>query len=235
VKADGLEERYASGEIIELYECEEGCPILELDRQSGDLKAGGKLKGDEPSQPFGGSVYGDMRRSSREWDGYGDKGGASRFFYVAKAGRAEREAGLAELELVPLIESNGGQAALERDDGEYHGTGAVGLNRVKMRANNHPTVKPISLMRHLLRLVTPPDGVALDPFLGSGTTACAAVLEGVGLVGIERDPGFADIARRRLAFWEEHGERALDEMRQREAVVRQRQEVIDAGQLDLFG
>lgn len=217
--------RVPTEEVVEVYECEVGCPVAELDRQSGDLKAGGKLKGDEPSQPFGGSVYGDMRRSSREWAGYGDKGGASRFFYVAKASRAERNAGLEDLEPQPLNWSSG-----TANPGSFQ---SVGTER-NVR-NHHPTVKPIMLMRHLLRLVVPPDGVALDPFLGSGTTACAAALEDVALIGIERDPGFVDIAKRRHEFWAEHGDQALEEMRRRETVERVRQEVEEAGQLGLFG
>jgi DNA modification methylase len=53
--------------------------------------------------------------------------------------------------------------------------------------NDHPTVKPIDLMRWLVRLVTPPGGTVLDPFTGSGTTGCAAVLEGFDFIGIERE------------------------------------------------
>jgi DNA modification methylase len=69
------------------------------------------------------------------------------------------------------------------------------------RANPHPTVKPIALMRWLVRLVTPPGGVVLDPFTGSGTTGCAAALEGFGFIGCEMDEGHADLARRRIAHW----------------------------------
>ena len=64
--------------------------------------------------------------------------------------------------------------------------------------NNHPTVKPTDLMRYLCRLVTPPGGLVLDPFMGSGSTGKAAMLEGFGFVGIERDPGYHAIAERRI-------------------------------------
>lgn len=67
--------------------------------------------------------------------------------------------------------------------------------------NPHPTVKPIDLMRWLLRLVTPPDGVALDLFAGSGSTICAGELEQLHVLGIERDPEYAELARRRAAWW----------------------------------
>lgn len=65
--------------------------------------------------------------------------------------------------------------------------------------NNHPTVKPLALMRHLVRLVTPAGGIVLDPFLGSGTTALAAEMEGFGWVGIEREAEYVAIARERLS------------------------------------
>lgn len=93
---------------------------------------------------------------------------AARFFYCAKASKAEREAGL--------------------DAGRKSG-----------RRNIHPTVKPIALMRWLVRLVTPPGGLVLDPFCGSGTTGCAAALEGLRFIGCELDPRYAAIANARMA------------------------------------
>ena len=67
-----------------------------------------------------------------------------------------------------------------------------------MRANVHPTVKPTELMRHLVRLVTPKGGTVLDPFLGSGTTALAAEMEGFAWFGIEREAEYVAIAEARL-------------------------------------
>jgi site-specific DNA-methyltransferase (adenine-specific) len=66
------------------------------------------------------------------------------------------------------------------------------------KGNNHPTVKPIALMRYLCRLVTPPGGIVLDPFMGSGTTGKAALLEGFSFIGIERDPKYFEIAQARV-------------------------------------
>lgn len=66
------------------------------------------------------------------------------------------------------------------------------------KGNNHPTVKPIDLMRYLVRLVTPPGGVVLDPFMGSGSTGKAAKLEGFGFIGIEREEQYVEIARARI-------------------------------------
>jgi DNA modification methylase len=71
----------------------------------------------------------------------------------------------------------------------------------KTASNTHPTVKPIMLMRWLARLVCPPSGTILDPFCGSGSTGCAAVLEGFNFIGIEQDESYAEIARRRIAHW----------------------------------
>jgi site-specific DNA-methyltransferase (adenine-specific) len=122
--------------------------------------------------------------------GHSDSGGASRFFYTAKASRKEREAGL---EGMPTKQAG----TLAQDAWSQENFGNAGTGR--QAANHHPTVKPIALMRWLCRLVTPPGGLVLDPFTGSGTTGCAAVLEGFRFVGIEREAEYVDIARRRIA------------------------------------
>jgi len=79
--------------------------------------------------------------------------------------------------------------------------------------NNHPTVKPTDLMRYLCRLVTPPGGVVLDPFMGSGTTGKAAVLEGFRFVGIDRTEDYLPIARARIAkaLWDARRGKGTDE------------------------
>ena len=90
--------------------------------------------------------------------GHNDNGGsAARFFYCAKASKADRDAD-----------------------------------------NKHPCVKPTDLMRYLCRLVTPPGGVVLDPFMGSGSTGKAAMLEGFRFIGIEREAEYVEIARARI-------------------------------------
>lgn len=73
----------------------------------------------------------------------------------------------------------------------------------RMAFNTHPTVKPIDLMRYLIRLVTPPGGHVLDPFNGSGSTGCAAVALGVDYTGIELDPDYVAIANKRITAWEQ--------------------------------
>ena len=98
----------------------------------------------------------------------------------------------------------------------------AGLEGYAPKSNHHPTVKPIALMRYLCRLVTPPGGIVLDPFTGSGTTGCAATLEGFGFVGIEREAEYAEIARRRVEHWR-------DVASQDEGIIEDVQEKLFAG------
>jgi site-specific DNA-methyltransferase (adenine-specific) len=111
-----------------------------------------------------------------------DVGGASRFFYVAKASKRDRNEGLEELEAEP-----NGLGAL-RDGGRES----------QPRQNFHPTVKPTSLMEYLIKLVTPPQGTVLDPFTGSGSTGKAAILQGFDFIGIEMTEEYLPIIEGRL-------------------------------------
>jgi DNA modification methylase len=72
---------------------------------------------------------------------------------------------------------------------------------VKPKKNTHPTVKPIALMAYLCRLVTPPNGIVLDPFMGSGSTGCAAIQEGFRFVGMELDEDYFEIATKRIEHY----------------------------------
>ena len=140
------------GEIRLEGPCAPGCPVAELDRQSG-----------EPSSRVGkprGAASGDGWGMTATGAEYADSGGASRFFYTTKAPSAERP--------------KAGKVA-------------------------HPTVKPLDLMRWLVRLVTPPGGVVLDPFAGSGTTIEAAIVEGFRCIGIEREADYLPLIDQRIA------------------------------------
>jgi site-specific DNA-methyltransferase (adenine-specific) len=107
----------------------------------------------------------------------------SRLFFCAKAARSEREAGCEQLPARPA---------------ELY----TGRSRTpRIRRNIHPTVKPLALMRWLVRLTTPPGGIVLDPFAGSGTTGIGAVLEGRRFLGLEREAAYVDIACARLTRW----------------------------------
>jgi DNA modification methylase len=67
--------------------------------------------------------------------------------------------------------------------------------------NNHPTLKSIALMEYLIRLITPPKGIVLDPFMGSGTTGCAAKYNGFEFIGIEKEKEYFEIAKARIKHW----------------------------------
>lgn len=144
------------------------------------------------------SVYGKFRRSEMSTGNGGqrDNGSAARFFYCAKASKKDRDEGLDGFEGKPANSTYGAGLNTEtkiRTDEQA----AVGVSR-ELRKNNHPTVKPTDLMRYLCRLVTPPGGIVLDSFMGSGSTGKAAMLEGFRFIGIERDPDYFEIARSRI-------------------------------------
>ena len=169
---------------VATWDCAPGCPVAALNTQSG---------------------------GTRRIVGAGETGGASRFFtttewdpeydvpflYVAKPSRRERNAGL------------DGMPEAHTDFGG-NGRPGAGFNEVthgkapSPAANFHPTVKPVALMRHLVRLVTPPGGTVLDPFLGSGTTAVAATLEGFDWIGCELTDDYLPIIQARVAWAEQH-------------------------------
>ena len=149
--------------------------------------ASAPVRGTEPSTPAK-NVYGTFKRGGGAF--HADTGSAARFFYCAKADRADRNEGLQGME------------ARQQDQGRKAGNpgGDNPRNRgVHARENHHPTVKPTDLMRYLCRLVTPPGGVVLDPFMGSGSTLKAAELEGFSAIGIELSPEYIAIAQRRIA------------------------------------
>jgi len=165
-----------------------------------------------------------------------DPGGRwpANIYQCPKASRSEREAGCEDLP------GRSGAAAVERKEG------SAGLNNPRAGAgrtaesvcNSHPTVKPIELMRWLVRLVTPEGGTVLDPFTGSGTTGIAAVLEGRDFLGAEMndtaEEPFVSIATARISYWERHGERALEVAGQGRKEGELRKALEAAGQIKLF-
>lgn len=159
-----------------------------LDAQSGELVSGARSRTDpRKSQCMAGGPFGGGPCEASE-------GGASRFFYVAKPSREERDYGCDALAL--------------RTPGEMTDRleGSAGLNNPRAGAgrtgggrNLHPTVKPVELMRWLVKLVTPPNGTVLDPFTGSGTTGMACRYEQRQFIGIEREADYVRIAEARIA------------------------------------
>lgn len=137
------------------------------------------------------NVYGAMQRGN---DGamVRDQGGnAARFFYCAKTSKADRDDGLTtpEQPVVTFATANGTSGK----------PSSISEGRNTAYKNTHPTVKPTALMRYLCRLVAPPQGTVLDPFMGSGSTGRGAVLEGFNFIGIEMEAAYYDIADARIA------------------------------------
>lgn len=142
----------------------------ELDEQSGTSTSRRSARG---AGKVATETYGAWGMTADDTRGHSDTGGASRYFYCAKASKSER----------PVV------------DGVAH-----------------PTVKPLALMRWLVRLVTPPGGTVLDPFAGSGTTMEAAVLEGFYVVGIEREADYLPLIMARMARCTETDEPTLPDL-----------------------
>lgn len=158
-----------------------------LDGQTGDRKAGGVVNGAEPSRTGQNGIYGDWERVANK--PFADSGGASRFFYVAKADRSERNEGCEELPKKFNGTMGNGIGEREHDPSDPR----------SQTGNHHPTVKPLDLMKYLCNLTrTPTGGIVLDPFSGSGSTLWAAEFHNRPWLGIEMNPEYAVIAEARL-------------------------------------
>lgn len=180
--------RWPANVILDEYSAE----ILDGQSGVGVSKSGGK-SGTHPGPMDWGKENKDIPRG-----GFDDSGGASRFFYCAKASKTDRNEGLEELE---------GKAnrinAPRASEQEKHST---------EKQNFHPTVKPTALMTYLINLVTPPNGTVLDPFTGSGSTGKAAILAGFNFIGIELTEDYYPIIEGRL----KHAEAKLTEAKEKE-------------------
>jgi site-specific DNA-methyltransferase (adenine-specific) len=183
----------------DVWHCVEGCPVLNFPQtaSTGNGTTTGFRKGGNNEHSVG------LAGKKQAADGYADGGSAARYFtqtaydeidfppfiYQAKASSRERSEGLGDLETKQTV-GGGGLTNV----GDKYGS-------IKAPAKNfHPTVKPVSLMRHLVRLVTPQGGLVLDPFLGSGTTAVAALLENCQWVGCELTEDYWSIIEGRIAW-----------------------------------
>jgi len=185
-------------ETVEDWNCVDDCPIKILDEQSGVSKSVASIRNNKKRNDE--NIYGGGKgipQVSLE-SNYADKGGASRFFYVAKASKSERNKGLDGFE-EKVIEG--------RDEGQDDRNVAYKPRPTPM-ANIHPTVKPIKLMQYLVRLITPPNGIVLDPFCGSGTTGVACKLEGFQFIGLEQDAEYCKIAEARIDNYTEESKKA---------------------------
>ena len=163
---------------------------------SGARKSTHKIKGLDTGEQR--AVFGDDAVSGKYnvqpfTDAQADEGSAARFFYCPKVSGKERHIGH---DKPPAM--FGDVQGCYGPDGKRM---AEGLDN-RGGGNNHPTVKPIELMKYLIKLVTPPNGHILDPFNGSGSTGCAAVELGFDYTGIELDPNYVEIANKRISHWE---------------------------------
>ena len=161
--------------------------------------SGGNTFGGETPKPLLDDLgYGDSGSAARffmkcEWDGGLDTDSAARFNYCAKASKRDRDEGCEGLEVK--------SAGLY---GEFAGDGRGRQTEHQPARNNHPTVKPTSLMRYLCRLITPPNGLILDPFMGSGSTGKAAILEGFRFIGLDITEEYMPIAEARVKWAEKN-------------------------------
>jgi site-specific DNA-methyltransferase (adenine-specific) len=186
-------------EINEEWTCVEDCPIKILDEQSGTLNEQGISKSDNKSgwqnNYVGGNGVNAVQRKL-----YLDKGGASRFFYIAKANKWERNFGLDGFEEKQTTGGGGGIGNYLEDINSA--SGKYGSEKAPNK-NIHPTVKPIKLMQYLVRMITPPNGIVLDPFAGSGTTGIACKIDGFNFVGLELSEDYTKIANARIESFQE--------------------------------
>lgn len=165
-------------------------------------------------------IYGKFDVNHELGETYGDSDNASRFFksilYYPKASKSERNKGCEGLETSEKFTAgNYSQSPICKDCNlTLNGTndhsrcsGEVYYKEMESKntKNNHPTVKPVELMRYLCRLITPKGGLVLDPFGGSGTTGVGAVLEGFDFILIEQEEEFVKIAEARIAYWSGKG------------------------------
>ena len=172
-----------------------------LDAMVGKLAARGN-KAPETGAATGRVAFGEYGVATRKNPERGAPSGPSEFFYTAKAATGERENGCEHLRWT-------------RDGGGFRpwaeGDELLVDSKGRPIGNPHPTVKPLALMRWLVRLVTPPGGTVFDPFMGSGTTGAAAVCEGFNFVGSDLTPWAFTIAEARIRWAQGHGP-ALDEI-----------------------
>jgi site-specific DNA-methyltransferase (adenine-specific) len=159
--------------------CVDGCPIKILDGQSGVTKSN---KCEKPSD-CGGNTWGGTFQTNRGPRGYNDAGGASRFFNCFQPEEDEFFK-----EYMPFIYE-------PKPSGKEKDEGLEG-------ENIHVTVKSMSLMNYLCKLITPPGGTVLDMFMGSGTTGCSAIYWGFNFIGIELEKEYYDISKQRILHWQ---------------------------------
>ncbi len=199
----GFAEGYESGDFtkkqskVELWECEDDCPIKLLDEQAPAVGNVAKAKRKKDTTGGSGNSWTNGGKKAGEDNGiYDGLAGASRFFYCPKVSKSERNAGCEEIE-----EKRVTYRATANGTGEP----SKGQERFSsMKQNFHPTIKPIELMKWLVKLVSVEGQTIYDPFAGSGTTGIACALLDREFIGTEIDPDYCEIAKKRIDWWKEN-------------------------------
>lgn len=175
--------------------CADDCPVKLLEAQSGITTNTSHYSYQRTGDEFISKIADAPER--RHWQT--ETGAASRFFYCAKPDRGERDLGCGHLPF-----KTGGELVGRKEGSAGLANPRAGAGRTSGGRNLHPTCKSMRLMRWLCRLVTPPGGLVLDPFTGSGSTGAAALAEGLRFLGMELSPEYAEIARARLSYVAAH-------------------------------
>ena len=170
-----------SDEVISLFPESKGMSGCGIRKKESDIMPSIQVKGESDNEH--------LHRN--------DEGSAARFFYCAKASKRDRDEGLDGFE---EIASSSMPGRRNSDDASWNTGNDVTDRFVTIRKNFHPTVKPTTLMQYLCRLITPPNGIVLDPFMGSGSTGKAAMYEGFRFIGIDLDSEYCQIAEARIEF-----------------------------------
>lgn len=181
------------------------CPCYILDKQSGKLEISGRVnrkKHNVKTPPFRGFSNDEKTNWKPLCNEYFDMGGASRFFYIAKASKSERNFGLenSDIKEKNIRYEDGRSRSLEIFSNSYTEKSGNPCKRGKTpkMKNSHPTVKPVKLIEYLIKLVTRENAIVLDPFIGSGTTAIACLKLSRRFIGIEKEEEYVKIANARI-------------------------------------
>lgn len=199
--------------VDDSWECTPDCPICLLNEMSGIKKSGmtklgqKRLMSSNPNKHTYGKWEPDTVRNAT----YRDSGYVSRFFYCSKTSKSDRNEGLEGLAFEKVIGHNrfdkcavcGGYILQNKTRPSACQCENPKREHNKVKGNFHPTVKPTDLLRYLCRLIGHPNCVILDPFMGSGSTGKASVLEGFRFVGIEKEDDYCKIALARIKFAED--------------------------------
>ena len=225
----GFVDGYESGDFtkktlpVPIWDCVDGCAVKSLNEHTGPLK------GDSPNRkPRNGGhreKYVGTDNNEKKNDVISDKTftdshlGASKFFYVAKPSKKEKDFGMTnEINNQSVKFVKGGLKCEICNKWKNSGSPCKcdepqfieqPFNSTPNK-NNHPTVKPIKLMEYLVKLVTPKGGTTLDPFMGSGTTGIAALNNGFNFIGIEMSYDYMEISKQRIKAWTEPKQTKLD-------------------------